>query len=134
MTTCLHSPPRCLTFGRTPLTPRLQLFLLHPSTCLLWLLSLQPTYAGSSSPLHRNPASLTLFIHPYCRSLSMSFFRSSVCLFVPVCVLILCVCMCVCVCARAPACVCVRACMCACVHVCVRVGCVRVYVCACVRA
>src|SRR6218665_1971121 len=77
MTTCLHSPPRCLTFGRTPLTPRLQLFLLHPSTCLLWLLSLRPTHAGSSSPLHRNPASLTLFLHPYCRSLSISFSRSS---------------------------------------------------------
>src|SRR6218665_1590400 len=73
----LHSPPRCLTFGRTPLTPRLQFFLQHPSTCLLWLLSLRPTYAGSFSPLLRNPASLTLFLHPYCRSLSMSFSRSS---------------------------------------------------------
>src|SRR6218665_2547672 len=77
MTTCLQSPPRCLTFGRTPLTPRLQFFLLHPSTCLLWSLSLRPTNAGSSSPLHRNPASSTLFLHPYCRSLSMFFSRSS---------------------------------------------------------
>src|SRR6218665_633265 len=67
MTTCLHSPPRCLTFGRTPLNSRLQFFFLHPSTCLLWLLSLRPTYAGSTSPLHRNPASLPLFLHPYCR-------------------------------------------------------------------
>ena len=33
------------------LTPHLQFFLLHPSTCLLWLLSLRPTYAGSSLPL-----------------------------------------------------------------------------------
>src|SRR6218665_2385937 len=77
MTTCLHSPPRCFTFGRTPLTTRLQFFLLHPSTCLLWLLSLRPTYAGSSSPLHRNPASLILFLHPCRRSLSMSCSRSS---------------------------------------------------------
>src|SRR6218665_902814 len=77
MTTCLHSPPRCSASGRTPPTPHLQFFLLHPSTCLLWLLSLRTTYAGSSSPLHRNPASLTLFLHLYCRSLSMSFSRSS---------------------------------------------------------
>src|SRR6218665_2076916 len=32
---------------------------------------------GSFSPLLRNPASLTLFLHPCCRSLSMSFSHSS---------------------------------------------------------
>src|SRR6218665_3752659 len=69
MITCLHSLPWCLTFGRTPLTPRLPPFLLQPSACLLSL----PVTDTDLSRIILTSLAYTSFL----QELSTSFFHLS---------------------------------------------------------